>query len=130
MPSRTGLIDVRKLICFKWLSFSFYMAFTTGQAGQRAPQKTTGLPLAGCAGLFSVKKRGGKAMLVVMSLFVYIRLYGPTTSWGEISQAVLFHQARRFLLRLQEQVQVTKYWRPSLLLLSRRSRCWCISATT
>jgi hypothetical protein len=36
MPSRTGLIDVRKLIRFKWLSFSFYMAFTTGQARSAA----------------------------------------------------------------------------------------------
>ena len=35
-------------------------------------------------------------MIVVMSLFVYISLYGPTTSWGDmLSQAVLFHQARR-----------------------------------
>jgi potassium/chloride transporter 9 len=57
-------------------------------------------------------------VLIVIVLFVYIMRYGKQKPWGDISQAILFNQARSFLLRMQAGVTSTKFWQPSLLLIS------------
>lgn len=57
-------------------------------------------------------------VLIVLVLFLYIMRYGKQKPWGDISQAILFNQARSFLLRLQEGITSTKFWQPSLLLIS------------
>eukprot|EP01065_Artemidia_motanka_P049085 TRINITY_DN8054_c3_g1_i1.p1 TRINITY_DN8054_c3_g1~~TRINITY_DN8054_c3_g1_i1.p1 ORF type:complete len:1002 (+),score=269.86 TRINITY_DN8054_c3_g1_i1:74-3079(+) len=56
---------------------------------------------------------------VLFMLFLYVSLTGEEKDWGDISQALIFHQTRRMLLSLQRKGStVPKFWRPSILLLS------------
>lgn len=57
--------------------------------------------------------------LVVLILFT---IFAPPSTYGELSQAILFHQVRKFLLQLSKgyghkgsKARSNKYWRPSLL---------------
>jgi hypothetical protein len=58
-------------------------------------------------------------ILVGVFIFTSIRgsVYGPV-DWGDIGQALLFQRVRQYLLSLQMQKNVPKFWRPSLLLLA------------
>ena len=55
---------------------------------------------------------------LLLVLFVWIAFKGPTTEWGDVKQAILFHQVRKYLLLIDERKTHIKYWRPSVLLLS------------
>lgn len=54
---------------------------------------------------------------VLLALFFYISYRAPAKSWGDVSQSLLFHQVRKYLLRLNVADQHPKNWRPSVLLL-------------
>eukprot|EP00040_Diaphanoeca_grandis_P027474 m.156509 g.156509 ORF g.156509 m.156509 type:complete len:941 (-) comp30999_c0_seq1:52-2874(-) len=56
----------------------------------------------------------GVALLSFLSLYLFFR--GPAVNWGDISQAVMFHQVRKYLLLLRDQDD-PKYWKPNILLL-------------
>lgn len=54
---------------------------------------------------------------IVFAVFIGITLNGPDVAWGDISQALMFKQARAYIVSLQGQPRVTKFWRPSMMLL-------------
>lgn len=56
------------------------------------------------------------AVVVVFGLFIYVGYTADNTDWGDVTQALLFHQVRKYLLRLDERRLHPKNWRPSLLL--------------
>ena len=57
------------------------------------------------------------ALVCVLILFFYIYFFTPPREWGDVKQAIIFHQVRKFLLFLDVRKSHAKNWRPSILLL-------------
>merc|ERR1711968_318783 len=56
------------------------------------------------------------ALLLLTSITVFLWFRHPVTNWGDVSQALMYHQVRKYLLRIDEGRFHAKYWRPSVLL--------------
>lgn len=56
-------------------------------------------------------------VIVMTLLFTYLSYYGPVTDWGDISNELIFHQVRKYLLRMEQGPSTpSKFWKPNLLL--------------
>ncbi|PSN65357.1 hypothetical protein BS50DRAFT_575392 [Corynespora cassiicola Philippines] len=56
---------------------------------------------------------GCVALLIIM--FLLIHYTTPPKPWGDVSQSLIYHQVRKYLLRLRQ--EHVKFWRPQILLL-------------
>ncbi|KAF1943405.1 hypothetical protein EJ02DRAFT_453309 [Clathrospora elynae] len=52
---------------------------------------------------------------LLMILFLLIHYTTPPKPWGDVSQGLIYHQTRKYLLRLRQ--EHVKFWRPQILLL-------------
>lgn len=59
----------------------------------------------------------GISWILTCVLFVAIHMMTPPQHWGEVTQALLYHQVRKLLLRLDGSRRHVRNWRPQLLLL-------------
>lgn len=61
---------------------------------------------------------GLSASIVLVTLFLLIlviHFVSPPKTWGDVSQSLIYHQVRKYLLKLRQ--DNVKYWRPQILLL-------------
>lgn len=61
---------------------------------------------------------GVSASIVILAMvifFLFIHYYSQPKPWGDVSQNLIYHQVRKYLLRLKQ--DNIKYWRPQILLL-------------
>ncbi|XP_045519144.1 solute carrier family 12 member 9 isoform X1 [Pieris brassicae] len=83
---------------------------------------TSLIGLVGCAALiFGLRPAYASAVaFACCSLVVALHLLSPAASepkWGSLSQALIFHQVRKYLLLLDPRREHVKFWRPQMLLL-------------
>ncbi|XP_039761129.1 solute carrier family 12 member 9 isoform X1 [Pararge aegeria] len=83
---------------------------------------TSLLGLVGCAALiFGLRPAYACGVaLACCSLVIALHLLSPAASepkWGSLSQALIFHQVRKYLLLLDPRREHVKFWRPQMLLL-------------
>jgi hypothetical protein len=55
---------------------------------------------------------------IMAVLFTYVYYRNVPHEWGDVMQALKFHQVRKYLLQLDFRVDHVKFWRPSVLLLT------------
>jgi amino acid transporter len=55
---------------------------------------------------------GCLALLIV--IFLLIHYTTPPKPWGDVSQSLIYHQVRKYLLRLKQ--EHVKFWRPQIML--------------
>ncbi|KAL7747877.1 hypothetical protein RI367_006812 [Sorochytrium milnesiophthora] len=69
------------------------------------------------AGMFVVDLTyAGMSLLVEVLLFCAIYFYGEPKKWGDVSQSLMYHQVRKYLLKMDRRIENVKFWRPQALL--------------
>ena len=52
-------------------------------------------------------------VILLLAVFILIHYTTPPKPWGDVSQGLIYHQVRKYLLRLRQ--EHVKFWRPQIL---------------
>jgi potassium/chloride transporter 9 len=74
-----------------------------------------GSVLSATAMFFMHETYAATAVCLLVMLFVLIHYLSPPKHWGDVSQNLIYHQVRKYLLRLKP--EHIKFWRPQIILL-------------
>ncbi|KAJ2786541.1 hypothetical protein GGI15_001445 [Coemansia interrupta] len=59
---------------------------------------------------------------IVVVLFLHVHYTCAPKPWGDVTQSLIYHQCRKFMLRLDVRKDHVKFWRPQILLLVHNPR--------
>lgn len=71
--------------------------------------------LSAAAMFFIDETYASTAVCLLVFLFLLIHYLSPPKHWGDVSQNLIYHQVRKYLLRLKP--EHIKFWRPQIILL-------------
>lgn len=55
--------------------------------------------------------------MCLLLLGLYLAFRAPIKDWGDLSQELMFHQVRKYLLLIDETKQHSKFWKPNMLVI-------------
>ena len=123
------IITVLITLSYGFVNFSCFFLSITGAPNFRPTFKLYTWYIAlfgGCMCIFSMFYVSPFYALLAFSiqslLIVVIYFYAPKLSWGDFSEALVYHQVRKYLLRLESRKQHIKNWRLQVLLLVSNPR--------
>jgi len=112
-------------LSYATVNFSCFLLAISGTPNFRPSFKYYSWPvcligtLSNLAVMFYVDWRFGLvASIVEMAIFGFLLWREPQNDWGDVTQSIMFHQVRKYLLRLDPRKKHVKSWRPSILLLA------------
>ncbi|PSR90799.1 solute carrier family 12 member 3 [Coniella lustricola] len=74
-----------------------------------------GAVLSAAAMFFIDGTAAATAVCLLIFLFLLLHYFSPPKHWGDISQSLIYHQVRKYLLRIKP--EHIKFWRPQIILL-------------
>ncbi|KAF2810067.1 uncharacterized protein BDZ99DRAFT_303231 [Mytilinidion resinicola] len=73
-----------------------------------------GTVVSGATMFFVDQYYASACVAILIILFLLIHYTTPPKPWGDVSQSLIYHQVRKYLLRLRQ--EHVKFWRPQILL--------------